>query len=160
MECRGKIILFGSGKIGQKVLEKLGEDYVYCFCDNNTSLAGAERYHKRIISFQELKEIYSGYIVIISADENNTEDIARQLENEGIYDYLSYSDIEKNLIKNNEISEFIRKYLNPVERMKFKADLLEKKLNRASFQLEYLKDHTAVETLKPAEGYLRKRQLD
>ena len=53
-----KIILFGSGHMGRDALHVLGEENVYCYCDNyansNKKIEG-----KPVISYRELLQIYN-----------------------------------------------------------------------------------------------------
>jgi len=82
-----KIILFGAGKIGKYCLEALGNDAVFAFCDNFS--AGSELNGKKVISFDELKRIFSDYNVILSVGRSNKDEMGKQLDIAGI-PYLTY----------------------------------------------------------------------
>lgn len=73
-----KIILFGAGKIGKQYLEVLGYNKVFAFCDNNFS--GQTVYGKKVISYEELKQIYLEYVVILSVGSKNMHEISMQLD--------------------------------------------------------------------------------
>lgn len=95
-----KIILFGAGKIGKHFLDIVGSEAVYAFCDN--FLAGRELYGKKVISFDELKQIFLDYDIILSVGSNNMGDIKRQLEAAGI-PYSGYTrQLRKRQIENGE----------------------------------------------------------
>jgi len=87
-----KYILFGCGEIGKRALDYLGEVNVYCFADNNSGLSGKQKYGKRIIDFDELKKVCKDYTVVIStsANTNSAYEIKKQLEENGIYDYVMF----------------------------------------------------------------------
>ena len=61
-----KLVIFGSGKIGHDALIFLGSENIECFCDNNLSLKGTERYGKKIRSFEELRTNSKDVIVVIA----------------------------------------------------------------------------------------------
>lgn len=82
-----KIILFGAGKIGRNYFELLGSDAVFAFCDN--FLAGSELNGKKIISFDELKQIFGDYYVVLSVGRSNIMEMEQQLNAAGI-PYLTY----------------------------------------------------------------------
>lgn len=90
-----KIILFGCGDYGRRSLEYLGEETVYCFVDNNSSLWGSEKYGKKIISFEELKEIASDYELILSVAPITAVQLAKQCESAGICGFSTYWDLFK-----------------------------------------------------------------
>lgn len=85
-----KVILFGSGDYGYKGLHYLGEENVFCYVDNNSTLWGKEKYGKKIINFEELREIYQDYQIILSVDSKVSGILAKQLEDAGIYQFVTY----------------------------------------------------------------------
>ena len=86
-----RMIIFGSGQIGHDALLFLGRERVCCFCDNNFSLVGTERFDKLVISFEELKSRYQKAIVIIAVAGNSAYEIAEQCEDNGVKDYLIFT---------------------------------------------------------------------
>lgn len=90
-----KFILFGSGKIGKEALDYFGFDNVYCFVDNDPTLLGNEVWGKKVISFDELKQIYKKYILVISASLANAFEIKNQLESNHIFDYEIFEYIKQ-----------------------------------------------------------------
>lgn len=87
-----KYILFGCGEIGKKALDYLGDTNVYCFADNNSIMTGKQKYGKRIIDFDELKRVCKDYIIVISTsvNTNSAYEIKKQLEENGILDYVMF----------------------------------------------------------------------
>ena len=90
-----KIIIFGSGKIGHRALNFLGNENVWCYCDNNSQLVGTERYGKAVISFTELKENYSNAVIVIAVGDYDSYAIAKQCEENKILDYVIYIFMEQ-----------------------------------------------------------------
>jgi len=82
-----KVILFGAGQIGKKALSYFGKEKVYCFVDNAPKLAGSRIEGVPVISFEQLKEIYQGYRLMISMDVVKSLVVAVQLEEAGIAEY-------------------------------------------------------------------------
>lgn len=63
-----KIVIFGCGKLGHEAIDVLGSENIECFCDNNPALAGTEKYGKKVIHFNDLKEMQDDVAVIICAN--------------------------------------------------------------------------------------------
>lgn len=98
---RKKIILFGAGTFGKNALDYIGEDKVQYYVDNNNTIVGTIVNGKKVISFDELKRIYSDYSIIISVDVAKTHVLAKQLDDAGIHEYTTYLDIVKKYVKPN-----------------------------------------------------------
>ncbi len=75
------VIIFGAGKKGLKLLEKLNRNAVAFFADNDQSKHGGVIEGIEIISFERLAEIYDEYDVILSFYSN---EVAAQFENNEI----------------------------------------------------------------------------
>lgn len=84
-----KYILFGAGNFGKMALAYYGEENVECFADNNQAKAGQFIQGKPIISFQRMKEIAGEFQIVISS--GSVESMSKQLEENGIFEYLLYS---------------------------------------------------------------------
>lgn len=88
-----KIILFGAGKHGEKLLNIYGKERVAFFCDNN--YPEKEKHGIAVISFDELKKIHRDYRVIIALEFSRTTlDVGEQLNNAKI-EYESAFTLEK-----------------------------------------------------------------
>jgi len=101
-----KIIIFGCGFYGAKIYELLKEDVAY-FVDNNPSKVGQMYNGIEIISFEQLKKIYSCDKYHIVAAVNNKNDksysIIHQLYCAGIRNYSSLTIIKKKYVKHTLI---------------------------------------------------------
>ena len=82
------------------------------------------------------------------------------LEAREIYDFLIYEMIKKDVLKELTAGEFISKYASPEKRSYLQRDYYRDKAQKLQYQLEYLKQHADITALKPATGYLRKKQMD
>lgn len=153
-----KIVLFGCGEIGYKVLQMLGSDNVACFCDNNQNLQGTLKWGKNVISLEQLKEKYDKVIVIICVRITKAFQIAYQLDEKKIYDYWIYPMVEINAEKKSS-SELISFFCDENEMRTMKAESYWNKISELQKQLNYMKRHYDIKLIKPATSMLRKRQL-
>lgn len=154
-----KIILFGCGIIGHEMLEKLGADNVLCFCDNNHSLHGTTRWGKNIFSLEYIKNNYNGIVILICVRIDKAYNIAHQLDENEVFSYWIYPMIEKNVqdYPTKQLLEFLH---NNKLMEKTKMMFYQNKISGLEKQLDYMKRHVDIKSLKPATGNLRKRQLD
>lgn len=83
-----KYILFGAGDIGLQAFKILGENTVECFADNYKY--GSEIYGKKVISFDEMKELSDLFQIMITS--NDYVDILEgQLKDAGISNYVVFN---------------------------------------------------------------------
>lgn len=104
------IILFGAGAFGKRALDFYGQRHVKCFVD--TYKAGTVFMNKRVISFEELLELYQEYDVIVSTTTNNSDEIADKLNQNHIPYHLYMEDYNKYLIGARQSNERIAKWKN------------------------------------------------
>jgi hypothetical protein len=83
-----KIIIFGAGHYGKLALEHYGEKSVKFFCDNNPEKIGKTYCRKKIISFEQLKEIHSDYQIVIATEKHYP--ILNQFFQNGIKSYINF----------------------------------------------------------------------
>ncbi|MCI8377464.1 MAG: hypothetical protein HFH72_02975 [Lachnospiraceae bacterium] len=153
------IILFGCGQIGYRVLKTLGEDNILCFCDNNTSLQNTIKWGKPVYSLEQIKEEYSSYTLLICVDIPKAYRIVEQLDNEGISNYWLYPMIERSL-KGMSVDEMLE-YLCDVDAMYHKRmECYQVRIAKLERQMDYMKTHADIRSMKPATGALRERQLE
>lgn len=154
------IIIFGCGKLGHEAIDVLGEENIECFCDNNPSLEGEEKYGKKIISFERLKTKYREAVIIICANVRwgNAYAMAEQCEENGITDYFLYQSVreQKFFPQRGKILDFMNDFMN---RQSLKSKMYINWSENLQRQVTYLKRHIDVRYLKPAGGMLRERQL-
>lgn len=82
-----KIILFGAGNNGKKLLEKIRENVAY-FVDNDAEKAGKQIDGVEIISYKTLLEIYEDYMVVVTPNER------KEIENLLLKDGIPYVSLE------------------------------------------------------------------
>ncbi len=155
---QNKIILFGAGICGYEVFKFLGESNILCFCDNDERLIGEERYGKQVISFDDLKNSHKEDVIIICVINSKAAyDIAKQCEEGHISDYLFYKDIKGKFSDGGHLLDYIK---NPINRAYIRQKVYINRINELSRQVDYLKGHTDIRRMKPAQGKLRARQLE
>ena len=154
-----KIILFGCGILGHEMLERLGADNVLCFCDNNESLHGTTKWGKDIFSLEYIKNHYNGVVILICARIDKAYKIICQLDENEVYGYWCYPFI-KNYIQDYPTEKLLELFYNKELMVKNRMMFYKDKISELEKQLDYMKRHTDIKTMKPATGALRKRQLD
>lgn len=77
------IILFGAGIIGERVLNILGGEKVYCFVDNSPEKIGRKFCGKDVISFEDYCKISQEYNCLITVSENVTHELIEQMKGAG-----------------------------------------------------------------------------
>lgn len=107
MKLQKKVIIFGAGKKGEKLLDHLGESNVKCFCDNYK--AGGMLHNKNIIDFQELikGKLSYRFDVILSTDKD---EIKRQLKDAEI-PYWESVGITNNFFNQETVKNILDKEL-------------------------------------------------
>ena len=152
-----KIILFGSGHMGRDALHVLGEENVYCYCDNYAN-SSKKIEGKPVISYTELLQIYHEYLIVISLNEVNTDNVIAQLENDGISEYIPFLGIVGFKTKVWGEKDVLT-YLNSIENQCFaKINYYKNKYLHEKSKLQYLMEHSDITKLLPATGELRIRQ--
>lgn len=152
-----KCILFGAGYFGREAHAFLGDENVYCFCDNAVRSSGEKQAcGKKVIPFGEFMEIYRDYIVVVCLGYNLCLEVCRQLDDAGVEDYLVY-DVLKGSGKT--IDGLIARLNDGMELEKLYKECYRHLSGRTGRQLQYLKRHVDITTLKPAVGGLRELQL-
>lgn len=75
-------ILVGAGDFGQRAMLFFGIKNVYCFADNYKK--GTYYCEKPVISIEELTELKDKYDVVLSVNEENINELSKQLISKGI----------------------------------------------------------------------------
>lgn len=154
-----QIILYGCGGIGKKALDLFGREKIACFCDSRGNVI-REKYGKKVISVDELEEIYQDYILIISTELLIADEIADMLSKRGIEDFLIYKKYLENILKKMTPKKFVEIYADSIQRAYLQKEYYKDRTERLKDQFEYLKKHIDITTLKPATGYFKKCQMD
>lgn len=172
-----KIILFGSGAYGLKLLNYFGENHVYALCDNSCQRI-SHKYGALYIPTEEFYKIYRDYLVILAVNRTNAHEIALQLYRRGIDDFLicneqmldemsRYSPDEYAVILSNETERMVRERNQYIERsrhlenqltaLKELADI--RQMGRAKGYLSYIQQET-VQFTSEIFDYLKKSKLE
>lgn len=85
-----KYVIFGAGIYGRQALEKLGQENVLYFIDNDKSKQGTEFCGKRIIAVDELAKSAEKYHVVIASVYGNS--MEKQLNEIGYHNYSFFLD--------------------------------------------------------------------
>lgn len=153
-----KLILFGAGWCGKEAYAFFGEENVYCFCDNAVkSNEERELYGKSVISFERYLEIQQDYITVLSLKMKYSLEVCRQLEGAGVENYFIYRAFPK---KERTADEWMSLFQDDKERARLQRKSYFYLLDRLQTQFTYLKQHADIMALKPAEGELRRHQLE
>lgn len=96
----GSVVIFGSGSAGIRIyniLKSFGIEVV-AFCDNNQSKWGSSLLNLPIISVNELENLSKAKDILVQIGSTYEKDIAAQLEELGIKNYITYSEAKNRLI--------------------------------------------------------------
>lgn len=152
-----KIIIYGAGFWGEFALDHLGAENVFCFCDSKIKEGEEGTFcGKKVISFQRLQEIWEDYVIVISAGVLYNAEIGRQLDAVGIDEHFILSGFLGVMGGTDTLGERLADACSRERMFKNYYKLLAKKTET---QLEYLKEHADITTLKPAKGAMRREQL-
>lgn len=155
-----KIIIFGAGRDGRSALNAFGNENVFCFCDNDSSLWGTKVMGKQVISPEELKQYEKDNIVVLAAKARICDEIARQLQDELQIDrFLYYSALKKYLNTYGTIEDFLANQSDDTSIYKLKYRFMEDTVKQLTDQIEFFRTHTDIRTVLPATGELRQLQM-
>lgn len=151
-------ILFGCGHAGAEALLTLGKDNVECFCDNSCIRSGDVAYGKPVITFADFLAIYKKYIIVISANKDNGDDISEQLESYDVWDYVFYYDEIKDIAQSIGQKKTLKYLEDDLNRQKCKGNHFKELLRERNEQFTYLRELTNPCSVSTAQGYIRAEQ--
>lgn len=152
-----QLILFGAGHYGKNAISFLGEENVFCFCDNAVKGSDArEVCGKQVISFDRYMEIWREYITIVCLKPEFSLAVCRQLEDAGVGDYVVFDALQNQTQTSDEWMEQLQ---DGKERERIQRGFYLHLVDKVMSQFLYLRRHVDITTLTPATGDLRKRQL-
>lgn len=151
------IILFGCGMSGYEALCFLGEKNIKCFCDNNPDVIKGGKWGKPVLAVAEIKSCRESIVIICVKNTKDIYDMARQCEENGIYDYVAY-ELSKDFFSDGQ--EFLSHVNVPENRSRMRKEMWFARIKTLEAQVSFFKRHTDIRYLKPATGQLRERQLD
>jgi len=148
-----KIILFGSGAYGLRLLNYFGKNNVYALCDNSCPKRGY-KYGTLYITVEEFLKICRDYLIILSVNSSNAREIASQLYRMGIDDFLvcNESFLKETLTYNPD--KYLRLLNDGAERMRRERNQYIELNKHLEKQMEALKELSDIRQLGRAAGYL------
>lgn len=153
-----KIILFGSGAYGLRVLQALGKTDVYAFCDNACKKDGS-RYEIPYITVEHLGKIVSESIILLTMNSANSKMVAKQLLEEGIDDFVVINETLIDRVEKDP-STFLYELKDDAKRYQLERNQYIEMTNNLQKQLDYLEQLADIKSLKKATGYLAYVQED
>lgn len=148
-------VIFGAGKHGKIVYSKLNNQDIDYFVDNNTGLTGKKIFGKEILDFASYKKIADNYILIIGVSEINQNEVSEQLIQNGLYDYILFSEIDDLLDGKIMINQKLRE-----KHFKLLLDYYKNKLIIMDKKNKYLLNNVDIYKIKKQRGFGRKQQLN
>lgn len=148
-------VIFGGGNYGKAAYDKLDNRYIDYFVDNNTELTGKKLFEKDVLDFSSYKKNADKYILIIGISEAKQNEVIEQLIQNGLYDYILFSEIDDMLngkvVMNHELRE---------KHMKLLLDYYREQLIIMDKKNKYLLNNVDIYKVKKQKGFFRKRQLN
>lgn len=148
-----KIILFGSGAYGLRLLNYFGLNNVYALCDNNCQKRG-QKYGTLYITVEELYQIHRDYLIILAVNSINAYIIASQLYRKEINDFLICNErfLDETLAYGPD--EYLAILCDEAERMRRERNQYIELSKYLRNQLAVLKELADIRQLNRATGYL------
>lgn len=112
------IICFGAGQKGKQTLELLRERGIFpiAFCDNNKDLIGKNINDLQVLSYEELKQTYSEYTILITTTIEYALEIKNNLLNHGeknkIYFMANPFKVENKFLSIEDIKNDVENYIS------------------------------------------------
>lgn len=152
-KMKRKIILFGSGAYGLRLLNYFGDNNVYALCDNGCRRRGC-KYGKLYITVEEFYKIHKEYLVVLAVNRSNAHEIAAQFYHKGISDFLICNEcfLDEMLIYSPD--QYIAILSDETERMKRERNQYIELNKYLENQLVALKELADIKQLGRATGYL------
>ena len=91
-----KYILFGAGYYATVAISLLGKENIEFIVDNNPDKAGMSVEGIQVFAFAEKKAECTGRTIVISVSEKYSWQIERQLEDEGINNFVTMAKFRQN----------------------------------------------------------------
>ena len=155
-----KIILFGCGEFGYRLLQYFGKERVFAFCDNSCKTR-TEKYGIALIPYCDLKVYLQDNILLLSVNPTNAGEIIDQLMGDEIRDFVVCDSAFFSEMRRNTPDSLLSILNDDKRRISIERDHLFNRLNYKNEQLNFLESISDIHKLDNAKGYLSavKREL-
>ena len=99
-----KYFLFGAGTYGTRAISLIGKENVEFILDNDSRKWGTDIEGIPILNPQDIKALSVGLYGVITVSSEKAGDIARQLEDSGIHDFIRYEELAVKITKEKILS--------------------------------------------------------
>ncbi len=115
-----KYVLFGAGEYAKYAVEIVGKNNIAFIMDNDSNKCGMKLDGIPVYAFKEKITESRDYIIVISVSNRYYDEISRQLEQNGISEFLSVTDIQisRNKKKLAGRYEYLKAYKKAIEWIK------------------------------------------
>ncbi len=149
-----EVIIYGAGRIGLQFLKEFGKEHVAFFCDNNPVLHHTVIQEVEVLNLQDVKKLDKGYPIVICMYDSKNEMIMDLLEQNRLYDYVTYTALKK-----TDKDEWYASIMDAKKRHELRYLFMKYSMQKLKQQVFYFKRHADIRSIKPAMGTLRERQL-
>lgn len=94
-----KMIVFGAGEYGRRVIDLVGREMIAFFLDNDVDKQKVTFFGFAVKSLAEVMNIIHQYIVIIAVSEKYTDELVKQLQKAEIFDYKTFQQLQMEITK-------------------------------------------------------------
>lgn len=94
-----KLVLYGSGRLGKRWLDKLGEENVSCFADSDPAKWGTTIYGKPVKSVWQLQEMQNDICIFVSAACEIKKEVMDFLKKQGLQGALVATPYEERTLR-------------------------------------------------------------
>lgn len=99
-------------------------------------------------------KIHKSYVLLISMNENNSQEVARQLLGYGITDFVILNKNMIDLMAKHSPEALLNLLNNDLERLKLETQQYIEMNKNLESQIQYLKSVSDIKLLRKANGYL------
>ncbi len=97
-------ILFGAGEYGRRSITLLGKENIKMIFDNNPKKWDSFLEEIPVRNFYDEKDLLSDERIVVAVSPEKAEDIIKQLEDNGVTDYMDYEELVRQVTKEKIMS--------------------------------------------------------
>ncbi len=153
MQRGKKIILFGTGAWGIKLLDYFGKENVYALCDNACKKKG-EKYGVLYLPIAELKELYNDYNLILAVNKTHAKEIVKQLNRLKIDRFLILNKLMKKEMNNTSSKDYLMLINDEMEFLTREKLQYKDLFFQSEDTLSLLEELSDIHKLNKAYGYI------